>query len=588
MFGDLLIMLLIVWLALPLGLIPAVIVLAVKNSKLRKMLSGEAVPYGLSENIPVKERKPLSFSVLLVVGVLFVIISGIVFATSGWNYMSGTVKTVMILSMSAVFFAACAVSEKKFHLDRTGFAFYLLGGIFLPVSVVGIAYFRLLGPWFMFSPSSAHYVFLTMMAVTLPVLIFAQYHYRGSAVVRYIFSTAFAVEYTGFSLAFTESIYGQDFEDVTLMAVLLGIGYLVFAAVPALRCVTAQFIFTASLLYCSAGLVRGSAAAAVCGLACTVISLMINRKAYSTLSIISFPVMTAALVNVLTAEIKDEQGYREDMAFIGVTMAVLAVLTFVFSASFLRNIRLPEVLRRGDKSEQTGIDSVKLKWLERACGTAITVFFFAGWIELDYDYGETEYLVFGFITAAYFALKAFEHHIRDTGRETDRNFALSLIGVTAAFTCFRFEAPEIIEAEFYCASSLLATIPLIFIWKNRRNITGWIVYIHTAVVLGILMLHAWDEGELINAVILIGVCTLMAVFSFIRRAKKWFIISAIASVLVALQLTGELFMISWWVYLLAVGLILIIYAAVNEYYRQKGEENPLKSGFREFADKVWK
>jgi hypothetical protein len=47
-------------------------------------------------------------------------------------------------------------------------------------------------------------------------------------------------------------------------------------------------------------------------------------------------------------------------------------------------------------------------------------------------------------------------------------------------------------------------------------------------------------------------------------------------------------MISWWVYLLAVGLILIIYAAVNEYYRQKGEENPLKSGFREFADKVWK
>ena len=97
------------------------------------------------------------------------------------------------------------------------------------------------------------------------------------------------------------------------------------------------------------------------------------------------------------------------------------------------------------------------------------------------------------------------------------------------------------------------------------------------------------EDAVINAVILIGTCTLMAILSFIFRSKRWFILSVIASLVTVAFLTEKIWKFSsWWIFLLAVGLIFIVYAGVNEYCRQKGQENPLKSGFKAINDKVWK
>ena len=113
MFDDLLIILIIVWAALPLVLIPAVIILATKNSKLKKLLEGSGISPDTG-NVPKKERKPLSFSIILIVGVIFVIVAGVVFATSGWRYMSGLgLKTSFLRRLKYRDMLAC-----RTHISR--------------------------------------------------------------------------------------------------------------------------------------------------------------------------------------------------------------------------------------------------------------------------------------------------------------------------------------------------------------------------------------------------------------------------------------------------------------------------------------
>ncbi len=582
----LLILLIILWVALPLGLIPAVIVLAVKNSKLRKLLDGSGIEYDTGK-ISVKERKPLSFSIILIVGVIFVIVAGIVFATSGWRYMGGIAKTVMLMSMSAVFFIACAVSEKKLRLEKTGFAFFLLGGIFLPVSIVGVAYFRLLGAGFSFDENAGYRVFLVMMAVTVLIMLYAGRRYTGSAVVRYVFATITAVEYIAFSVSLTHLIYGSRTDNYLLTVIMLTCGYLVFMIIPSLRALPAQTGFILVTAVISFEAAHGDIAGAVCALLCTVISIVINRKIYSGTAILLFPFTVWNLVRVLTAGFVDEYGYQIIVVPIAVTMAVLAAVSFIVTVPALRK-ELPDLENSG-KLLST-LDLVKLKWIERASVASVFVLCITELFDAYSDVETTAGFLTGAGTVVFLALKAFQFHTN--GRTADRSFALTLGCIAAASTMYLAEPPEIIESLYYCALAELAVLPVIFIWKKHKTAADIVVFVQTAIVLAVYMFCVLDmnrEESMINAVVLIGACTLLTIFSFIMKAKKWFILSVLASIITVAFLTEKIWRFSsWWIFLLAVGLIFIIYAGVNEYCRQTGQENPIKSGIKAFGDKVWK
>lgn len=578
---DFFIVLLIVWAALPLVLIPAVITLAVKNSKLRKIIAGAADYSCEDKKLSKKDRKPLSFTIILIIGVLFIIIAGILFATTTWEYMSGIVKTMLILSLSAVFFAASFLSDRKFGLEKTGFAFFILGGLFLPVSVIAIAFFGLFGDGFSVeTPESMVPVMLVMLAVTSGVLALADFRYRGSVLSRYIFASALAFELIALTEAVSYTLYGS-YDDVTLAAVILTCGYLVFMIVPALRTVPAQLSLISAMYFLSQDGADGALAAGACALVCVCISVIINRGVYSVTSIIAAPVLTINLINILTFDTLTEYGWRNYEFFESWSMGVTAVISLVFgivlfsNPSFSFAALVPERFRSITENAQT-----KIKWLERAYALASA--FMAFVLTVD-----EEAALAGIIAVLFFAVKALILHAG--GRNTDRGWALTLMCLFTAFTLFRADAPDIIKAEYYVFASLTASVPLLFIWKSHRTIAEIVVYVHSCVAFGILMINAWDEREMINAVILAGIGALMLVISFMRRAKKWFILSAAVLVIVVLQLTSEIWSsVSWWVYLLLTGLIFVSYAAVNEYCRKKGQENPVKYGIKNFIDAVWK
>lgn len=98
---------------------------------------------------PVK--KPFSpIPMLLIAGVVFLFLGGIIFLTSTWEMLPDFARAGALLSASVVAFTVNILAEKKLRLPKTGLAFYVLGCIFLPLALGGIGVFELMGNWFSF------------------------------------------------------------------------------------------------------------------------------------------------------------------------------------------------------------------------------------------------------------------------------------------------------------------------------------------------------------------------------------------------------------------------------------------------------
>lgn len=109
----------------------------------------------------VPKEKPFNaMNVLLIIGVLFVILAGVIFATTTWLYLGEILRTVTILSVSLVFFAASVLAEKGLKIRKTAIAFYTIGSVFLPVTVITVGFLKLLGEYFSLAGEGRFFLFL--------------------------------------------------------------------------------------------------------------------------------------------------------------------------------------------------------------------------------------------------------------------------------------------------------------------------------------------------------------------------------------------------------------------------------------------
>lgn len=84
----------------------------------------------------------------LVAGVVLVVLAGLIFATTAWHILPDICKAAFVLGFAALFFTASFLAERFLKIRRTGCAFYILGSVFLMLSVLAVGYFRLLGAEF--------------------------------------------------------------------------------------------------------------------------------------------------------------------------------------------------------------------------------------------------------------------------------------------------------------------------------------------------------------------------------------------------------------------------------------------------------
>ncbi|MFD1019143.1 hypothetical protein [Thalassobacillus hwangdonensis] len=92
----------------------------------------------------VRERN-ITWSLIL--GVVLLLISGLVVATTNWDQMGAGLKVISISFISIFFLGLSVISSKFLKIEKTAFAFLTLGSLLIPVVVLAIGYFELLGSY---------------------------------------------------------------------------------------------------------------------------------------------------------------------------------------------------------------------------------------------------------------------------------------------------------------------------------------------------------------------------------------------------------------------------------------------------------
>ncbi len=105
--------------------------------------------YSTSIVQPVKKQrtKISTMNLIFIIGVLFVIIAGVIFATTTWRILPNFVKVTVIFLSIVLFFAAAIFAKRKLRLTQTSLTFYSLGSLFIPISMLGMGYFKMLGSY---------------------------------------------------------------------------------------------------------------------------------------------------------------------------------------------------------------------------------------------------------------------------------------------------------------------------------------------------------------------------------------------------------------------------------------------------------
>jgi hypothetical protein len=155
----------------------------VQNSKTEVIIK-EDKPIAPAEPKPKRILSPQdirerNISWILIIGVVLVLMSGLVLATSTWAMMSSTFKTILISLVAGLFFGISAAAEKLLKIEKTSFAFWVLGSLFLPVAVLSAGYFELFGKYLSIFGEGKYLLGALGASLCLPVYLYSARKYRN-------------------------------------------------------------------------------------------------------------------------------------------------------------------------------------------------------------------------------------------------------------------------------------------------------------------------------------------------------------------------------------------------------------------------
>jgi len=124
------------------------------------------------------------------------------------------------------------------------------------------------------------------------------------------------------------------------------------------------------------------------------------------------------------------------------------------------------------------------------------------------------------------------------------------------------------------------------IWADDENVASEFSQTVFMAAFLLLIVDGLMNQSLSNSLIVLSVSLVLLIFSFVKKTRRWFLVSASALLGLTLYITGDfLSAVAWWAYLLLAGVLLIAVAAVTEYMRQRAARNPNEERF--FVDWKW-
>ncbi|SHN10678.1 hypothetical protein [Gracilibacillus kekensis] len=109
---------------------------------------------------------------LLILGVAFLLISGLVVATSTWEQMGALLKVVTLVGVSVFFLGLSGISSSVLKIEKTAFAFLTLGSLLFPIAIIAIGYFGLFGDYLTLTGEGKY--LLGIICTLLPLPLYAR------------------------------------------------------------------------------------------------------------------------------------------------------------------------------------------------------------------------------------------------------------------------------------------------------------------------------------------------------------------------------------------------------------------------------
>ncbi|PLR95221.1 hypothetical protein [Bacillus sp. T33-2] len=121
---------------------------AVKN---RQAERGKSTIQTAKKKLSPEEFRERNISWSLNLGVIFLLIGGLFVATSNWATMTDLMKSCSIALVSVLFYGIAYIAWRILRIEKTAFAFIVLGSLFLPIFILSLGWFELLGSFLSFS-----------------------------------------------------------------------------------------------------------------------------------------------------------------------------------------------------------------------------------------------------------------------------------------------------------------------------------------------------------------------------------------------------------------------------------------------------
>lgn len=117
-----------------------------------------------------EEIRERNITWLLNIGVIFLLIGGLFVATSNWESMTNFMKSGSIAIVAILFYGIAFLTKKILKIEKTAFAFSVLGSLFLPIFILSLGWFGLLGSFLSINGEGRY--LLGMLGSLLPVIVY--------------------------------------------------------------------------------------------------------------------------------------------------------------------------------------------------------------------------------------------------------------------------------------------------------------------------------------------------------------------------------------------------------------------------------
>lgn len=127
-------------------------------------------PQKVKKTLTPEEIRERNITWLLNIGVIFLLIGGLFVATSNWESMTSFMKSGSIAIVASLFYGIAFLTKKVLKIDKTAFAFSVLGSLFLPIFILSLGWFGLLGTYLSINGDGRY--LLGMLGSFLPIIVY--------------------------------------------------------------------------------------------------------------------------------------------------------------------------------------------------------------------------------------------------------------------------------------------------------------------------------------------------------------------------------------------------------------------------------